>query len=157
MHERGLGGATVNMAKEQVWSLVSKELKSTMEVTFGSHSTSETGRSLDSYGFGKMGLALSAPTHKVAFLEKPISQEMDGPGPLRKKAFLGPKVGPSTALLDLDPFFLKNHQPMLHVQDLCLETEIDKYEKTSPSSTPSVFGQTPTMEEFVCHGGVCLA
>ena len=103
------GSAIVEMAEEQVWGLVSKELTSTMEVTFGSHSTFETSRSLDSYGFGKMGLDLSAPTHKVAFLEKPISQEMDELGPLRKKAFLGLKAGLSTTLLDLNPFFMKNH------------------------------------------------
>ena len=79
-----------------------------------------------------------------------------GLGSYRRRLSWGPKAGPSIALLDLDPFFLKNHRSMPHVQDLCLETEIDRYEKTFPSSTPSVFSRTPTMEEFVCHGGSAL-
>ena len=74
---KGLGGITVEMAKEQVWGSVSKVLTPTMKVTFGSHSTSEADRIMDSNGFGKMGLDLLAPTHKEAFLEKPISQETE--------------------------------------------------------------------------------
>ena len=136
----GLGGSTIEMAEEQVKGSISKDLMPSVEVTFGSHPFSDVGRSLDPNGFGIMGLDLSTSTHKEAYLEKPNPQEMDGLGPFREEAFLGPKAGSSTALVDMDPFFLKNPQPTLHAQGFCLETENDRHVKTSPSSPPFVFG-----------------
>ena len=70
---------------------------------------------------------------------------------------MGPKVGPSVAPLDLDPFFLKNNLTTLQepISGLCLDLENDRYENSPPFS-PSVFGQTPPLEEFVCLGGFAL-
>ena len=54
------------------------DLTLTVDLTFGSHTSSDAGRSFDPNGYGTLGLDLLVPTHKEVFLEEPNLQEMDG-------------------------------------------------------------------------------
>ena len=76
-----------------------------MVLTSGSHTSSDVGRSLDPDGIDTLGLNLLDPHHKEVFLEEPKPQVLDGPRPFREEISSGPKGGPSTAPLELDPFF----------------------------------------------------
>ena len=74
-------------------------------LTYRSHTSSDASRALDPDGIDTLGLDLLDPHHKEVLLEEPKPQVLDRPGLFREEISLGPKVGPSTAPLDLNPFF----------------------------------------------------
>ena len=132
----GLVGSTVKrLTREQVWGSTVEDLTPTVVLTSKSHTSPDAGRSLNLGGFGTLGLDLLDPQHKEDYLEKPKPQVLDGYGPFQEESSLGPKARPSTALLDLDPFSLKNLVSTLHepTSGPYLDMRNDRYEKSPPS------------------------
>ena len=60
-----------------------------MDLTFGSHTSFDAGRSLDPDGFGTLGLDSWIQPTKEVYLEEPNPQEMDEPRPFREETSLG--------------------------------------------------------------------
>ena len=174
-----MGSTVEQLSQVQEYSSTDEGLTPIGDLTYSPHTPPYAGWITNQGGLGTLGLDSPDPQHKEDSLVEPNPQMAIRPptvsldllepntkvnelGPFGAQhkedsrhfwegSSLGPKVGLSTASLDLDPCILKStlYEPPLGP---CLDMENDRYENPPSPSSPFVFGQTP-LEEFVCLGG----